>query len=113
MQNVIVELGQENFFCPVTGKQILSEETFTPSPATVFVLVDDSEQLEHGTPEQVQLWETFKESEEDAADAFKKFCESFEGDSIICFSLSSHELGGCQPNSSVHIAIDLAYCEEE
>jgi len=41
MQHIKLQLEHHNFFCPVTGIQIMSEEEFIPSTALVFCYIDD------------------------------------------------------------------------
>ena len=41
MQLIETHLGHFNFFCPATGQQVLGDDLFEPSPATVGVWIDE------------------------------------------------------------------------
>jgi hypothetical protein len=113
MQIVSVDLFENNFYCPVTGAHILGEEHFEPSPATVFALLDETNELEHGSEEHIKLWESLRDSEEDSEEAFKKFREKLGGESTVCFSITTHGMACGPVSSTIHIAIDFGYCADD
>ncbi len=52
MQIIPLELSQTTFFCPVTGEQLLSEDHYHSSPATLFHFIDiEGGDLINPTPE--------------------------------------------------------------
>jgi hypothetical protein len=113
MQIVSIDIDHDNFFCPVTGNQILGAELFEPSAATVFAILDESCTMEHGSEEHIALWDSLVESEEDAQAAFEKFREKLGGDSTVCFSITTHGMACGPVSSTIHIAIDFNYIEDE
>ena len=47
MKEIKFKIEFENFYCPVTGEQVLDPEQFNPSPATVFNYLHTYEYFEH------------------------------------------------------------------
>ena len=47
MKEIEFKVDLENFYCPVTGEQVLDPEQFNPSPATVFVFLHSHRSFEH------------------------------------------------------------------
>jgi len=117
MQTVRLILDHSNFYCPVTGKLITSEESFAPSPATVFTFVDEAYEFENITPELRTIWDQLDEEIDNDDDLdyepFDKFCEQIEDDSIVCFRITTRGMA-CGPTSTtIYIAIDMNYCENQ
>ena len=115
MNLVVYEVfGTLNLFCPVTGQRIQGEETFSPSPATRFVYVDDISEFEMIDPPFQAIWDEVSETEdeEDYENGIcARFCERVaeQFPSVVIFDLTSHGIA-CGPASSrVIIGIDLAY----
>ena len=47
MPKITLNLDHGNFFCPVTGQQILSSEICDASPATAFIFLDETQKFIH------------------------------------------------------------------
>lgn len=115
MNRIVYEVyGTLNLFCPVTGQRMLGEETFSQSPATRFVYVDDISEFEMIAPPFQEIWDEVSatETEADYEDGLcARFCERVaeQFPSVVIFDLTSHGMA-CGPASSrVIIGIDLAY----
>ena len=46
MKQIQLDLAHFNFFCPVTGHQIQSEENFDPSPASLYCYLEEEENFQ-------------------------------------------------------------------
>lgn len=47
MKEIEFNMEFENFYCPITGEQVLDPEQLNPSPATVFVFLHSHRSFEH------------------------------------------------------------------
>ena len=114
MQRVKLLLDHQNFYCPVTGTLVHSEETpHEPSAATVFSFVDYFGEFEHLAPEMREIWEQIQaeaEANEEDCDhweLFERFLERVDSDSIVCFSLSTIGMDCSLEPSAIHIGINM------
>jgi hypothetical protein len=115
MQKVSLELDHFNFYCPVTGKLISSDQSYKASPATVFTYVDESGEFEDIIPELKEIWERVQEESGDedcAIDLFEKFVETIRDDGIVCFEITTCGIACGPVSSTVRIAINMNYCDE-
>jgi len=46
MKEIQLSLSHFNFFCPVTGHQIVSEDHYEQSPATIYCYLEDEENFQ-------------------------------------------------------------------
>ena len=51
MQTIELDLEEPDFFCPATGQRILGEEACTPSPATVYVYIQEENVFDFVRPD--------------------------------------------------------------
>jgi hypothetical protein len=127
MQAIELDFDQPNFFCPMTGRQILSEEACTPSPATVFVYIQD-ENVFHFVRE--DLRQSAEEIETDDGDdendgvetgpdgqprlrrPFEAMQTALPQPSVVDFVIRTCGIA-CGPTSlTVHIGIDMNWTGE-
>jgi len=123
MQQVELELREDyEFFCPVTGKQILFEDDFIASPAMVFNYVD----LEGGFFAFANDWlkniiiELGLNIGDEGWVGYEDFdkirtaiINTVETKNYVCFSITTRGMA-CGPRSSTaYICIDMGYKPEE
>ncbi|MFN9602313.1 MAG: hypothetical protein ACK6A7_02565 [Planctomycetota bacterium] len=116
MQRVMLDLDHSNFYCPVTGKLIADDDSFEASPATVFTYVNEVGEFDTIAPELLAIWEQVEaetDEEDFDADPFEIFCQRIEDDSIVCFEITTHGFACGPVSSTVRIAINMNYCNEE
>lgn len=51
MEEVDFDIEFENFYCPVTGQQVLQPDDYFPSPALDFIYLDEFECFQYMRPE--------------------------------------------------------------
>ena len=115
MQIVRLQLDHSNFYCPVTGQLIVNDEVFQASPATVFTYIDEVGEFEHILPELNEIWEGVEAEADDddfAIDLFEKFVEKIEDGAIVCFEITTFGMACGPVSSTVRIAINMNYCDE-
>ncbi len=57
LQHIDINSSTDNFYCPVTGQQLLHPEYFDPSSALIFNYFDDYKEFDEATPEIRKLYE--------------------------------------------------------
>ena len=112
MQTINLDLDHSNFFCPITGIQILSDEDFKPTPAVKF-FYSDSGYLHYLSPELKDILKTlgYDEYDEDLefdGDDFEKLVDNFKDKSTwVMFAITETGIA-CGPVwSTVYIGIDM------
>jgi hypothetical protein len=124
MQKVLLNYDNPNFFCPITGVQILSENDANLSPACVFLYCDiDFETFDSNNPDIQQAYDKILESmhDTDSNELYEKYDyipfsyfinEVFEKkDHYILFELTSSGMS-CGPScNTTYIVIDTSYEE--
>ena len=110
MQRIPLAMSHDNFFCPVTGEQILSEDDGTPSSATVFIWANILGDFAFVNEEFRELYENFKENpDNEDADWFTDFLDKTERQDVVVFEITSHGLT-CGPASDTsYIGIDICH----
>ena len=117
----IIELNVDanaNFYCPVTGHQILAPEEYMPSPATAFCLPPDADDFSDITPELQVVWDHVLAASGKANAApcqlWKQFCDALEHrNDLVVFALTSSGIA-CGPIcSTVYLCIDFAHVADE
>ena len=107
-----------NFYCPVTGEQILGPESFTPSSATVFTFSPEAGDFDSIEEPYKAVWEEIVEQCEDdycSIDLWDVFCARIYEDypSVIIFGFTSYGMA-CGPVShTIYVAIDLTLGQQE
>ncbi len=130
MQAVEIRLLQPNFFCPVTGRQILGEEACTPSPATVFVYIQDENLFDFVREDLKQVAEAVEASsvlDHDKHDGvvsgddgelrlllpFEALNTALPGSSVVDFVLCCTEMSCGPVTTTVHLGIDMKWAPGE
>lgn len=116
MQTISLVLDHDNFYCPVTGEMILSDDFFEPSPATLFVYLDEVGEFQEIDSALSLIWEQIQaetEGEDFDGDPFEMFCQRIEDDSIVNFEITTYGIACGPVSSTVRIAINMNYCEED
>ena len=90
MKQIELELDHVNFYCPVTGEQIVSSELCTPSPATAFIYLDEIGDFVEINEEFAEINEKIIEKKTRSIDIaimpfFLRFCKAFN----CCFIRSN------------------------
>ena len=116
MQNIELSLDHFDFYCPITGVQILGDEHYEPSPATAFVYSPEAEEFEH-IVERLEAVDskvnTEEIMEEEPFERFERFCEAIKDEpNIVIFSITTHGMACGPVSSTIHVAIDMNYCAE-
>lgn len=108
MQQINLRLDHGNFFCPVTGRQILGYETIEASPATAFIFLDATNQLAH-----ISDYLNEFQNPMDSSAAFSigsQFHEAIKGmANLLVFSITFKN-GDFSP--VVRVGIDMNYYDE-
>ncbi len=119
MQHVQLDLSHDNFYCPVTGFHMLSEEHYEASPATLFVYVEDAGEFEWYSQELEELESTVNTEEivDECADGLSEV-ERFllaiqDKPNLVVFTITTSGIACGPVSSTVHIGIDMDYYEEE
>ena len=116
MQTIRLQLDHSIFHCPVTGHLIRDYESFKTSPATVFVYVDEIGDFAHIVPDLNKIWEKTKENRknfQDELESFERFAGGIDDDAIVCFEITTSEMGCGPVSSTIRIGIDMNYCDED
>jgi hypothetical protein len=115
MQRIELELDHHNFFCPVTGEQIMSEEDFTPSPALKICYIDD---LFVYVSDDLRPLLTSKgiDVNEDPLyvdwDDFKAIQDELTSNEFVMFEITNHGIA-CGPVSNTsYFCIDMNFVPE-
>jgi len=119
MHHVQLDLSHDNFYCPVTGFHMLSEEHYDASPATLFVYIEDAGEFEWYSPELEKLESTINTEEiedecEDGLSNIERFLAAIKDKlNLVVFTITTSGIACGPVSSTVHICIDMDYCEEE
>jgi hypothetical protein len=116
MKQIELDLDHVNFYCPVTGEQIVSSELCTPSPATAFIYLDEIGDFVEISEEFAEINEKIieKENEDEDFFHFETFMKAIKKiKNLIVFSITTRGMACGPVSSTVHIGIDMNYCNEE
>lgn len=108
MQQINLRLDHGNFFCPVTGRQILGPETIEASPATAFIFLDATNQLAHIS----DYLSEFQNPMDNAAAISNgsQFHEAIKGmTNLLVFNITFYN-GDFSP--AVRVGVDMNYMDE-
>lgn len=105
----------DQFFCPLTGEQILFEDAVQASPATVGIWyheVPDDPELVKG--DLANSWKQFLQDEEKLWDeGVDGFLASVESEDLVAFELTSFGIA-CGPVSSTFwVVLDMSWSPNE
>jgi hypothetical protein len=118
MQIVQISTNSYNFFCLVTGAQIMSEDEFTPSDATVFALLQSCpESFTFATDELSKEFEHYcsKNRSKDPEEFGVKwqFLQEHFNNEVVCFAIT-HRGMACGPVSDTfYLGLDLSISVDE
>ena len=116
MQIIKLDLSHNNFFCPVSGQQIVSKNSYQPSPAMAAMWHSEIVDLpEIYNSELEQAWVKYVEKVETDDDYLDvaEFIESNSIGSLVCFEITTHGMA-CGPiSSTVWYVIDMDHDADE
>jgi hypothetical protein len=98
---------------------MLSEEHYDASPATLFVYIEDAGEFEWYSPELEKLESTINTEEiedewEDGLSNIERFLAAIKDKpNLVVFTITTSGIACGPVSSTVHICIDMDYCEEE
>jgi hypothetical protein len=98
---------------------MLSEEHYDASPATLFVYIEDAGEFEWYSPELEKLESTVNTEEiedecEDGLSNIERFLAAIKDKpNLVVFTITTSGIACGPVSSTVHICIDMDYCEEE
>lgn len=114
MKVVELEIMEFNFYCPVTGARILSEDGYKPSPAELAFWQDETSNEPEFYNEDVKaLWEAWVEKNQDDEDFcydVVEFLSTIENAKWTAFRLESG--GPLMPETATHL-INMHYEENK
>ena len=115
MQILRFEPAELLFFCPITGRQIASENQITPSPATRGIWHTEVEnEPDLFCPALKEAWQRWWETrDEEEPLCVTEFFESHEDPDLACFELHYREMGCGPVFCTAWFVIDMSHCGEE
>ena len=107
-----------DFFCPVTGAQILGPDFFSPSPATVFTFSPEAGDFDSIDEPYKLIWDAIEEQfseDEFGSDLWNRFCERLrkEHPNLLVFGFTSHGMACGPVSNTIYVAIDFAFATED
>ena len=107
-----------NFFCPITGTQILGPDFFEPSDATVFTFSPEAGDFDSISEPYKAIWDeiTEKYEEEEFGDElWERFCKRLteEHPNLLLFGFTTHGIACGPVSNTIYVAIDFAHgCDD-
>jgi hypothetical protein len=107
-----------NFFCPITGSQILGPDFFEPSDATVFTFSPEAGDFDSISEPYKSIWDEMEKThgeEEFGAELWERFCSRLlkEHPNLLLFGFTTHGIACGPVSNTIYVAIDFAYgCDE-
>ena len=105
MKETELSVDLENFYCPITGEQILDPEQFNPSPATVFLFLHREGSFEFLRQD---LKEKHRKLYEDESQHKKLYMQLTEKDLVARKNYLWITYGGL-PFGAVSMCFDMAH----
>lgn len=107
-----------DFYCPMTGEQILGSDFFHPSAATVFTFSPEAGVFDSIAAPYRAVWDEIEEQyggEEFGSDLWNRFCERLGGEhpNVLVFGFTSHGIACGPVSNTIFVAIDFAYGGDE
>ena len=82
MKEICVNREFENFYCPVTGEQVLQPDDYFPSPALDFIYLDEFESFQYMRPELIAKYPQHFETNGDTIKG-KKLLKKLKRDPVF------------------------------
>ena len=107
-----------NFFCPITGSQILGPDYFHPSDATVFTFSPEAGDFDSIDEPYKAIWDGIEArcgEEAFRCELWKRFCDrlSAEYPNVLVFGFTSHGFACGPVSNTIYVAIDFAHgCDD-
>lgn len=103
-----------DFFCPITGSQILGPDFFTPSPATAFTFSPEAGDFESIDEPYKAIWDAIEEKRGDdefGSELWTRFCERLakEHPNLVIFGFTTHGIACGPVSNTIYVAIDFAH----
>ena len=103
-----------NFFCPITGTQILGPDFFEPSDATVFTFSPEAGDFDSIGQPYKSIWRRIQKKYGDDAfgdDLWKRFCRRLakKHPNIMIFGFTTHGIACGPVSNTIYVAIDFAH----
>ncbi len=107
-----------DFYCPITGAQILGPDFFHPSPATVFTFSPEAGDFESIEEPYRSVWNQVEEKYADSewgSDLWNRFCNRLleEHPHILVFGFTTHGIACGPVSNKIYVAIDFAFGEAD
>jgi hypothetical protein len=119
MEAIELDLVKHEFFCPVTGKQIVfAEEPFEASAATVFCYLPSERSFEYASEWTIKKYDECLNKlsvDQYKYEAFEMLIgsETDNNKNLICYSITTKGRTCGLSSFTVHICIDMDYVSEE
>jgi hypothetical protein len=103
-----------DFFCPMTGEQILGPDFFHPSAATVFTFSPEASDFESIAEPFKTIWDEIESlygEDEFGTDLWDRFCERLakEFPNVLVFGFTTHGIACGPVSNTIFVAIDFAF----
>jgi len=103
-----------NFFCPITGTQILGPDFFEPSEATVFSFSPEACDFDSISEPYRSIWDAVarKHGEDDFGnELWNRFCKRLakEHPNLLIFGFTTRGIACGPVSNTIYIAIDFAH----
>lgn len=103
-----------NFFCPITGTQILGPDSFEPSEATVFTFSPEAGDFDSISEPYKRLWDKIEAKygeDEFGNELWKRFCKRLakEHPNLLIFGFTTHGIACGPVSNTIYVAIDFAH----
>jgi hypothetical protein len=110
VQQLKLNLGHFDFYCPVTGQAISRNREFTPSNATLFAYLDDIGDFVTTTPEIAELVGNLDPEDELYGDEIvPMLLEFLDRPNVVCFVITNNGFACGPVSSTIRIGIDMNY----
>ena len=107
-----------NFFCPITGEQILGPDFFEPSAATVFTFSPEAGDFDLIDQPYKSIWMRIEKKYGDGAfgdELWKRFRSRLAKmhPNIMIFGFTTHGIACGPVSNTIYVAIDFAHgCDD-
>ena len=109
MQQIPLKLDHGNFYCPISGQNILSSENCEASPATSFIYLDEIGDFAHTSDDLAEVQESLDDdSDESELDQFLAAIKDTKH--LVVFSIT---VNNGPFSNAVHVGINMDYYKEE
>jgi hypothetical protein len=117
MQLIELNLREDfDFFCPITGEQIVFKDDFNPSKAMLFCYVDIANAFEHADDWTQNKFSINLDDPYLDLDTFHKVLkdevDKGENSNFVCFSITTEGMACGPMSSTAYICIDMDYRED-